>query len=111
MVAHSTDDDTVAPSVNAPDMDSKEKVASGVEQPIDEPAQLAKVVSRGGNPPEEEIVYPSGAKVLLILVGLMLAVFLVALDQTIIAYVSDYLCFFPLPVSWIKCWGIIQKVF
>ncbi|KAF3187666.1 hypothetical protein TWF788_001884 [Orbilia oligospora] len=85
MVAHSTDDDTVAPSVNAPEMDSKEKVASGVEQPIDEPAQLAKIVSRGGNPLEEEIVYPSGAKVLLILVGLMLAVFLVALDQTIIA--------------------------
>ncbi|KAK6343117.1 hypothetical protein TWF718_008490 [Orbilia javanica] len=86
MVAHSTDDDTVAPSVNAPEMDSKEKVAQGVEQPIDdEPVELAKVMSRGGNPPEGEIVYPSGAKVLLIITGLMLAVFLVALDQTIIA--------------------------
>ncbi|KAF3935063.1 hypothetical protein ABW20_dc0107973 [Dactylellina cionopaga] len=85
MVAHSTDDDTVAPSVNTKDQYG-DKETAGVTQDVGEdPIDLAKVVSRGGNIPEGEMVYPTGPKVLLIIVGLMLAVFLVALDQTIIA--------------------------
>ncbi|KAF3902879.1 hypothetical protein AA313_de0208283 [Arthrobotrys entomopaga] len=80
MGANSTDEDTVAASLNTGDQYG-EKDATAEDQPV----ELSKVVSRGGNPPEEEIVYPTGAKVVLIMVGLMLAVFLVALDQTIIA--------------------------
>ncbi|EPS40160.1 hypothetical protein H072_6032 [Dactylellina haptotyla CBS 200.50] len=79
MGAHSTDDDTVAPSLNATEQ-YVDKEKAGAEQP-----ELSKIVSRGGNPPENEIVYPTGPKVILIILGLMLAVFLVALDQTIIA--------------------------
>ncbi|EWC43757.1 hypothetical protein DRE_07375 [Drechslerella stenobrocha 248] len=85
MGAPSTDDDTVVPSVNVPEQplaSEKNGVAFDEE---DQPVALEKKMSRGGNPPEQEIVYPSGAVVALILVGLMLAVFLVALDQTIIA--------------------------
>jgi hypothetical protein len=37
------------------------------------------------NPTDETIVYPTGTKVVLILVALCLSVFLVALDQTIIS--------------------------
>jgi hypothetical protein len=46
-------------------------------------------VSHGEYPedksPEEEVVYPGGLKLVVIIVALALAVFLVALDQTIIA--------------------------
>ncbi|KAK6330809.1 hypothetical protein TWF718_003008 [Orbilia javanica] len=48
-------------------------------------AQLGEVEECSRNPLEEETIYPSTLKVVFITIGLMLAVFLVALDQTIIA--------------------------
>ncbi len=53
------------------DIDEQEKVR-------EEPVPL-------GNRGEEDVVYPSGPKLILIIVSLCLSVFLVALDQTIIA--------------------------
>ncbi|KAJ6257470.1 MFS-type efflux pump [Drechslerella dactyloides] len=88
MAAHSTDDDTVAASVNTPDnkpLEGDQDTATGAEVDADKHLGLEKKMSRGGNPPEEEIVYPAGVVVIAILIGLMLAVFLVALDQTIIS--------------------------
>jgi hypothetical protein len=37
------------------------------------------------NPSDDDVVYPTGARVVLILAALMMSVFLVALDQTIIS--------------------------
>ncbi|KAF3940067.1 hypothetical protein ABW19_dt0210181 [Dactylella cylindrospora] len=81
MGANSTDEDTVAPSLNG----EEKPTAAPVDLPVDEkPIELEKKKSNT-NPAEEDIVYPSGLRVILIVLGLMLAVFLVALDQTIIA--------------------------
>lgn len=90
MGAHSTDEDTVAPSVNngVQDVDVEEKAAvvppkSGSSaSSIDEKGEKKK---KANPQTEEDVVYPTGVKVFAICGALMLAIFLVALDQTIIA--------------------------
>jgi len=81
MGAPSTDDETVAPSVHTPDVvEDKQNPVADVPPIVEEEKKKKKV-----NPTEEEIEYPTGIKVLTIVGALMLAVFLVALDQTIIS--------------------------
>ncbi|KAF3223190.1 hypothetical protein TWF191_006472 [Orbilia oligospora] len=84
MEPHSANGNTVTQdSEESKQLDLKE--TGSENQEVKEPAQLGEVETCSRSPLEEETVYPGRLKVVLITIGLMLAVFLVALDQTIIA--------------------------
>ncbi|KAF3162784.1 hypothetical protein TWF225_008059 [Orbilia oligospora] len=84
MEPHSANGNTVTQnSEESKKLDLKE--TGSENQEVKGPAQLGEVETCSRSPLEEETVYPGRLKVILITIGLMLAVFLVALDQTIIA--------------------------
>src|SRR6478752_10058976 len=71
-------------------LSSDEKTEVGSNNILDTPAdnkeqQAGSVTASNGNAADEQPQYPSAAKLTLIISSLCLAIFLVALDQTIIA--------------------------